>query len=393
MSKNPETVELTDYQRYHIETELAPDIAPWPSRFRVKVTKHGLALHLIKETFHRRGNTKIIFSRPCIYGAYSGPVGGFAPRQNMCVGCLRCTTEHPEFVQIYRNPEREHLGDSYLSADHADTIHYEAETGRIPVKGAGYRGKFGGEGWDGMWTDMSEIVRPTRDGIHGREFISTVTDIGEKPKFLTFDEQASPIGQMPHILSLPLPILFDVPPASIASKTLFTVLTNAAQESETLAIVPLPYIKKFRLSGTHIVPLVKPEDYEMLNDLTFQPRMIELDDWDKELYDKIRSQFPSSLLCPRFTFSGQFQEKLLQHFHAGVRVFHLIADYHGHGANGEFILKLIRQAHQTLVDAGCRDEVTLFGSGGIIAAEHVPKAIICGLDAIALDTLRAPSQG
>jgi glutamate synthase domain-containing protein 2 len=30
--------------------------------------------------------------------------------------------------------------------------------------------------------------------------------------------------------------------------------------------------------------------------------------------------------------------------------------------------------------------VTLLGSGGIIAAEHVPKAIICGLDAIALDT-------
>ena len=24
-----------------------------------------------------------------------------------------------------------------------------------------------------MWTDMSEIVRPTRDGIHGREYIST----------------------------------------------------------------------------------------------------------------------------------------------------------------------------------------------------------------------------
>jgi glutamate synthase domain-containing protein 2 len=38
------------------------------------------------------------------------------------------------------------------------------------------------------------------------------------------------------------------------------------------------------------------------------------------------------------------------------------------------------------VEAGRRDEVTLLGSGGIIAAEHVPKAIICGLDAIALDT-------
>ena len=30
--------------------------------------------------------------------------------------------------------------------------------------------------------------------------------------------------------------------------------------------------------------------------------------------------------------------------------------------------------------------MTLLGSGGIIAAEHVPKAIIWGLDAVALDT-------
>ena len=38
-----------------------------------------------------------------------------------------------------------------------------------------------------MWTDMSEIVRPTRDGIHGREYISSSVDIGQKPPYLTFD--------------------------------------------------------------------------------------------------------------------------------------------------------------------------------------------------------------
>ena len=54
----------------------------------------------------------------------------------------------------------------------------QAETGRIPVSGAGYRGPFCGPGFDSMWTDMSEIVRPTRDGIHGREYISTSVDIG-----------------------------------------------------------------------------------------------------------------------------------------------------------------------------------------------------------------------
>jgi len=40
--------------------------------------------------------------------------------------------------------------------------------------GRGYRGTFAGEGFDSIWTDMSEIVRPTRDGIHGREYINTM---------------------------------------------------------------------------------------------------------------------------------------------------------------------------------------------------------------------------
>ena len=45
----------------------------------------------------------------------------------------------------------------------------------------------------------------------------------------------------------------------------------------------------------------------------------------------------------------------------------------------------LREAHMLLIDAGVRDAVTLLGSGGIIAADHLPKAIICGLDAVALD--------
>ena len=63
-----------------------------------------------------------------------------------------------------------------------------------------------------------------------------------------------------------------------------------------------------------------------------------------------------------------------------------IADYHGRGIDGRFIFDLIREAHLAFVEAGMRDEVTLIGSGGIVAAEHVPKAIIAGLDLVALDT-------
>jgi hypothetical protein len=108
--------------------------------------------------------------------------------------------------------------------------------------------------------------------------------------------------------------------------------------------------------------------------------------WDDNLHNRIESSFPDSILCLRLTFEDHLQEKLLRYAQSGISIFHLAANYHGLGTNGKFILELTRQAHQAFVEAGYRDEVTLLGSGGVIAAEHVPKAIICGLDAVAIDT-------
>ena len=82
------------------------------------------------------------------------------------------------------NSEYRKLGNAYWTPQIFGTTWLEAETGKVPVSGAGYRGKFSGHGFDSMWTDMSEIVRPTRDGIHGREYISTSVDIGRKPSIL-----------------------------------------------------------------------------------------------------------------------------------------------------------------------------------------------------------------
>lgn len=372
------------YQRYHLQTSPAPDIIALPSRFHVRVQKQGLASLLIKELIQYRGNKKVVLSRPCVYGVFSGPLGGFAPREHLCVGCLRCTTQYPEFVQIYPNPKRQHLGDSYFTPEYVETIHYEARTGRVPVKGAGFRGPFGGEGWNGMWTDMSEIVRPTRDGIHGREFISTAVDIGTKPGFLGFDERGRLKGQFPRTLSIQIPTLLDLPPASVLSEKLLKILSAAAQETETLLVLPAWAVKKFAVLGQPIVPMVAAGHGDAIGELPFEPCMIELDGWDEGLYRQVQKCFPRSIICLRLDFVSK--EELLQSARSGIRVFHLATNYHGCGRDGRFLLDLIREAHRAFVDAGCRDEVTLLGGGGIVAAEHVPKAIICGLDAVALDT-------
>lgn len=372
------------YARYHIETETAPDLVPWPSRFRVKVNRFELAKFLLKELVHYRGDMDVILSRPCVYGVFSGPVGGFAPRQKLCVGCLRCTTQYPQIMQIHPNPERARLGDAYFTSEYVNAVAYEAEGGRIPVKGAGYRGRFGGEGWDGLWTDMSEIVRPTRDGIHGREFISTVVDLGPRPSFLEFDRDGLPTGRLPHTITLPLPLMFDVPPVAARSPALNDILTRVAREIETVAVIALPDVLSHALQGDSVVPLLTPAEVVQLERLPFSPRMIELVGWDRDAFDAVQRRFPEAVVALRIPFDGG--ESLLDLFRAGVSVFHLTADYHGRGRNGAHVHDLIRDAHGAFVEAGCRDRVSLIGSGGIIAAEHVPKAIIAGLDAVGLDT-------
>ena len=371
------------YQRYHISTRLAPDLEKWPSRFKVHVRKTGLAKLLVKELIHYRGRLAPVLSRPCMYGVFSGPIGGFAPREHLCVGCLRCTTEFPDFVRVEHNAERRKLGDSYFTFNYMDAISYEASTGLIPVKGAGYRGKFGGEGWDGMWTDMSEIVRPTRDGIHGREFISTVVDIGYTPNFLLFDENDKPYGAEPHSFSIPLPILFDASPNHSAEK-LAGIFALAADQIGSLAVLPFDEVLKLADFGESVVPGLLPEDGNRIHELDFNPRLIEMQGWDQPLFDALGERFPESIVALRTGF--ETEETLLQYFDRGVRVFHLLADLHGRSMDGRFVLDLIRTAHKRFVDAGVRQEVTLIGSGGIIAAEHVAKAVLCGLDAVALDT-------
>src|SRR5215471_18243831 len=287
------------YHRYHIETQTAPDVVPLPSRFRVKVKRHRLIAMVLKELFEVKGNLQVALSRPCVYGVFSRPVGGLAPREELCVGCLRCTVQYPDMVRIVPNPARQHLGDAYVKPEYVDTILYEARTGRVPVRGAGYRGAFGGEGWDGLWTDMSEIVRPTRDGIHGREFISTAVDIGEKPAFVTFDEQGEVVGPVPRVITTEVPFLFDVPDYTAQPELLLPILSEAARQIETLAVVPVQAVVELSLNGEHIVPLIAPQSLSWLDRLSWSPRMMMLDGWERNGYDTLRCLYPDTIVCVR----------------------------------------------------------------------------------------------
>jgi hypothetical protein len=286
-------------------------------------------------------------------------------------------------VRVEPNPARRQLAPPGLTPDQMETILYEARTGRVPVRGAGFRGRFGGPGWDGMWLDMSEIVRPTRDGIHGRETISTTVEIGGRPATLAFDADGRPLGHPPRLVWVEVPFILDgtgVPDtAPVAS-----ILAETARRIDSLALLRADQVAPgmpgervaLRLSDRAVVP----------PDLTAASPLVELDasDLDPEKGGAAQAaaaatRFPRAVLAWRVPLGANLEDLV----RAGAGVLHLVADEAQR--LDPALPELLRDAHQRLVDAGLRDRVTLIGSVGACQAEHAAKAIACGLDLVALD--------
>jgi hypothetical protein len=239
---------------------------------------------------------------------------------------------------------------------------------------------------------MSEIVRPTRDGIHGREYISTSVDVGQKPMRLSFSPDGNLVGELSSLIDLPIPLILDVPPWTIGGKALSKSRMVAAKALGTMAVVPAAEVAGAPAELLpHLVPLVGEDGLGAAESLLRQLRMAEFVDGPRafDLVAKAKAVHPALICTLRVPMQAQAADRILAARKSGVKVFHLVADLHGMeiGAeNPRHIKDALREIHTRLVKEGMRDEVTLIVSGGIALAEHMAKAIICGADLVAVDT-------
>ena len=324
---------------------------------------------------------------------------GFDPRQlvdtidAICRDCYRCVQGCPrELVFKALNPQYRHLGDAYWTPEIIGTTWYQAESGKIPVSGAGYGGAFAGEGFDSFWTDMSEIVRPTRDGIHGREYISTSIDLGRKPMFLVFNDQGELMFQPPSLLELPLPVVLAEPRVGSDPTRLRQILTAAAQTLGTVAIIDRKSIDaKLAKAAASLVPLFPAGHLDLNDPLLSRVRSLELTDHPEVIaqMEALKKRYPQLIVWIKMPADNQAPDRVAALTAAGAEVIRLAGSDQARGVGdaGEIHLKdLIRRSHLKLVENQSRDAVTLLASGGIALAEHVAKAIICGVDGIIVDT-------
>jgi glutamate synthase domain-containing protein 2 len=239
-----------------------------------------------------------------------------------------------------------------------------------------------------MWLDMSEIVRPTRDGIHGREYISTQVDIGAGLDRLDFTENKL-ISALPKCISLPIPVIFDPLPVPLPGRGAVKSILDAAKKLKTLALIPpsdFDEEQDINRLGFVITPSETEQPFEVTPDYMeidagTNPTLEEI----STAWAKARIHHGKSILGVRLPLSHSAAESALELTRQGVPVIHLLADEVGRDTTNRPLPEAIREVHAALVNAALRDQVTLIASGGIGAAEHVVKAIACGADLVAID--------
>ena len=376
------------------------------------------------------GCRKCVKKVACIYDTYDKNTSFIQKMKTaeylyICKNCLRCVQGCTKgLLSMAVNPEYNNLGDSYWTPDLIFSTWYQAETGKIPVSGAGYRGPFSGPGFDSMWTDMSEIVRPTRDGIHGREYISTAVDLGGKLESLEFDENGALISDASSLISIPLPLIFNLLPFGDLSENVLLGMAQAAAKVDTIMqIMAEDYFDALSPYLDRLMPVFTKESLSEYKNLIGSVRIAEFIYADDiiEYVRQAKKLNPEIIISIRLPLSPSADFIVEELAEEGTEIIHLHADSNGkveisplallprnselektHSEfripNSEFekpsspfaqeprfIKDTLRGIHCRLVENSLRDSVTIIASGGIAEASHLAKVIICGADLAAID--------
>jgi ferredoxin len=374
-------------KKYHIHPKAAPLDLEYV--FKFKIVRGENCINCGKCT------------KVCIYEAHKrrkdDPRRMADPNTVVCRNCFRCIQECPRGA-LEKSLDREFasVGGAFWKPDMLISLWKQAEDGKVPVSGAGYRGPFTGMGFDSMWTDMSEIVRPTRDGIHGREYISTSVDLGRRLNHLTFDANGRLASKVPRSVDLPIPILFEAL-ADNLSVNVKVALVKAAAEIGTLVIMPAADItSEVEEYRDNIIPCLAATEIDTHKAVINKARLVAIEYSDAVLNDlpglkEEIKKLSDALTVIRVPAVRDVEDIVARLAQSGAEIVHIVADYRGRELNGStgsdprLLKDIIRAVHLRLVEDLIRDEITLIASGGIAMAEDVPKAMLCGADLMAVD--------
>jgi ferredoxin len=376
-------------EKYHIHTQPVPPRCP-------RIGKYGVV-----DWYEDCARCHNCVKKACVYDRYRQEAAYIRNLRDSnalffeCMGCFSCVQNCTKgLLCLVVNPVYEGLGNRYWAPEIIQTTWLQAETGNIPVSGAGYKGPFTGPGFDAMWLDMSEIVRPTRDGIHGREYISTAVDIGRKPSFLVFEGEKR-LRVEPSLVSIQMPLIIDMNSPQHTLAELGPMIRETVVRTDLIAIVEAhewPFEDTDRDRYLPHVAFYQDVDSPALpKEILRKTRLVEIADGSHvaQRISHLKDIHPEIVVSVRVVLDAKGTRRAIElaHFEE-VEVIHVVADRNGNEIGVDqprFIKDMVRQIHMSLVESGKRDEVTLMAGGGIALAEHMAKAIICGADLVTMN--------
>ena len=373
-------------KKYHIHTKTVPPRFHPIGKYSTVEFRENCA-----------GSCRKCVKKKCVYNIFTENLLHMSAMQEpeylyTCMSCFRCIQECTKGIFSRSvNPEYRTLGDDYWRAENLHRLWYQAHMGKIPVSGAGYRGPFVGPGFDSMWTDMSEIVRPTRDGIHGREYINTCVELSRRATRLTFKADMSMAGTVPPIFEIPLPLLFQPSPELLINDHVLVPMAAAARELDTLLFVrPEDVTTALEPFAESLIPCLTVDTLAENQAMISNCRVVELADGPgvEAVIDRMRAEEPNRVIFVGLALDKHAADRAAELARGEVDALHFYADHHGNEANAatpRFLKEMIREVHLRLVEECIRPKINLIFSGGIAMAEHMAKAIICGADAITAD--------
>lgn len=376
--------------KYDIETKITPPIFYPVGRYSTVEFRGDCA-----------GSCKKCVKKKCVYGIFKDNYLHISTMKDpeylyTCNSCFICIQECTKGIfSMAINPEYRELGDEYWTSNVISSTWHQAHTGNIPISGSGYRGPFVGKGFDSMWTDMSEIVRPTRDGIHGREYINTCIELSRRrPDHLAFNDDGSLAVEALPILEIPLPILFMQPDFGILSQNVLIAMLKAAEKIGTKMFVdPKNINDKLQQYSKTIIPLLTKDNYSNYASFISKTQMVEIayEPGIEHIFPKLKNIKSDIFICVGLPLKAGFNyPKIAVELSKScyVDTINVYADSKGRefdSENPRFIKDILRDIHLALVKTSTRQRINILASGGIAMAEHVNKAIICGADGVTID--------
>jgi len=208
---------------------------------------------------------------------------------------------------------------------------------------------------------------------------------------LDFDESGEPILDIPPLVELPVPMVFNLLPFGNLSKNVRLAMAEGARRIGTMMYLAAgDYDESLEAYKPCLIPVASTSGFDPSSAVFKGVKIVELAYAENALdcARQLKEKNPGVIVSFRVPMDSRAKAVATELAFAGAEMIHLYADFQGNEFDGNqprFVKDVMRDIHGHLVTECVRDEVTLVMSGGIALAEHLPKALICGADGAAVD--------